>query len=347
MDRFTKLTQVVPMRTVSAYTVAVAFVEHWVYKYGPPQTLISDNGPQFMARFFHRVCAILGVHNALTTAYHPQANGQVERFNRSIAAMLRCYVEDHPQDWSKYVQTLCYAYNTAVHRSTGTTPFDLVLTRAPPDFATTRRAQPKGPYTAADRDDYAQRLEEALKKARASLQRTQARYKRNFDARLRRRRAIMPGDAVYLDTHDGAAKRPKLQHEAEGPFKVLKATPRTAVIQRGEVTETVSMDRITQAPRHLLPPPKAHEPTPEDLQDKDFDGETWVFDCLLDHRKGHDGALEFLVKWQPPWEPDWQPRKLIPEEAVSRYFASRPDRPGRRRRPAQTEPRSLVTEEDE
>ena len=323
VDRFTKLTQVVPLKTATAYTVAAAFVEHWVYKYGPPQTLVSDNGPQFSARFFQRVCRIIGVNNAFTTAYHPQANGQVERFNRSMAAMLRCYVEDHPSDWPKYVNALCYAYNTSVHRTTGTTPFDLVLSRVPPDFATTHRAGPKGPSEAAARDDYIQRLEQALSKAKASLQRTQARYKRNFDARLRRRRAITPEDAVYLDVHDGAGKRPKLQHETEGPFRVLKVSQRTATIQRGKAVEVVSLDRVTPAPRHLRPAPQPGEATPEDVANKSQEGEVWVFDRLLDHRRGPEGTPEFLVKWSGPWAPDWQPRDLIPEEAIAQYFASR------------------------
>ena len=51
-DRFTKLSQVIPLRRIDAYTVAVAFMEAWIFKYGPPKTLISDNGKQFAAKFF-------------------------------------------------------------------------------------------------------------------------------------------------------------------------------------------------------------------------------------------------------------------------------------------------------
>ena len=54
-DRFTKLTQVLPLRSTETYDVAVAFVEHWVYKYGAPNRVVSDNGPQFVARLFQSV----------------------------------------------------------------------------------------------------------------------------------------------------------------------------------------------------------------------------------------------------------------------------------------------------
>ena len=77
--RFSKLTHVVPLRRIDAYTVAVAFVEAWVFEYVPPNTLISDNGKQFAAKFFQAVCSLLGISNIFASAYHPQTNNQVER----------------------------------------------------------------------------------------------------------------------------------------------------------------------------------------------------------------------------------------------------------------------------
>ena len=97
-DRFTKLTQVVALKTVNAYTVATAFSDAWVFKYGIPRSLLSDNGPQFNAKFFHSACQILGISKLYTSTYHPQTNGQVERYNRTIASMLRKYVNEHQDD---------------------------------------------------------------------------------------------------------------------------------------------------------------------------------------------------------------------------------------------------------
>ena len=94
-DRFTKLTQVIPLRRIDAYTVAVVFVEAWIFKCGPPKTLISNNGKQFAAKFFPAICSLLGLSNIFTSTYHPQTNGQVERYNRRILAMLRNYVNEH------------------------------------------------------------------------------------------------------------------------------------------------------------------------------------------------------------------------------------------------------------
>ena len=136
----------------------MAFAEHWVFKYGAPKTLLSDNGPQFVAHFFQRVCNILHVTNNFTTTYHPQTNGQVEIFNRSLTAMLRCFVEDNPKDWSRYTSVLAYSYNMAIHRTTGTTPFDLVLSRPPPEFTIDHTARRRRSTTPFEKNDYACRL---------------------------------------------------------------------------------------------------------------------------------------------------------------------------------------------
>ena len=105
-DRFTKLTQVVPIKKISAQHVAIAFVEHWVFKYGPLKTLQSDNGSNFASKLFQRMCSYIGVANMYTSTYHPQINVQVERYNRKILAILRNYVNEHQDDWDEYVKTL-------------------------------------------------------------------------------------------------------------------------------------------------------------------------------------------------------------------------------------------------
>ena len=105
-DRFTKLTQVIPLRRIDAYTAAVAFAEHYILKYGPPKTLISDNGKQFASKFFQAVCSIRGLSNIFKSTYHPQTNVQVDRYNRTILAMLRNYVNEHQDDWDRYATAL-------------------------------------------------------------------------------------------------------------------------------------------------------------------------------------------------------------------------------------------------
>ena len=132
-DRFAKLKQVVALWAVTAYTVAVAFCESWVFKYGVPRSPLSDNGAQFNAKFFHSTCRVVGITNLYTSAYHPQTNGQVERYNQTISSMLRNYVGEHQEDWDVYVGPI--TYNSHVHCTKRRTHLELVLSRPPPEFS--------------------------------------------------------------------------------------------------------------------------------------------------------------------------------------------------------------------
>jgi transposase InsO family protein len=114
-DRISKVTKSVPLRTVTALLVARAFCDHWAYAYGSPSSLLTDNDPQFTAKFFQAVCSELGIHKVFTTAYHPQTNGQVERYNRTILASLRRYMANRQDDWDDYTSTVTYENNFRVH----------------------------------------------------------------------------------------------------------------------------------------------------------------------------------------------------------------------------------------
>ena len=312
-ERFTKLSQVVPLKRIIAYDVAVAFVKHWMFKYGAPATLLSDNGSQFVAHFFRRVCNILQVHNVFTTTYHPQTNGQVERFNRTLAAMLRCYFEDNPGLWCLYAPALCYTYTMSVHSTTGTTPFDLVLSRPPPEFTRDDRPQSRARTPRAQKSEYVQRLQVALQKASRSLQRAQARYRRDFDRGIRVTRRIQTDDYIFLDAHDGTAKRPKLTHNMSGPFRVLGHDNNNIVIQRGEVVERVSRDRVTLAPKQAsTKAARMGDAQTKHLQAKRTSGRSYTFSKILGHRELQNGDLEFKISWDDNYKPTWEPRDCVP-----------------------------------
>lgn len=133
-----------------------------MFKYGVPKEVLSDNGPQFASLFSMGVFQAMGITNSFTSTYHPQTNGKTERFNRTILQMIRCYVADLQRYWDVYFQELTYTYNTAVHRSTGNTLFELVLTNPPEDFALQGTGQRSKSKDADRRAEYVRRTEELL-----------------------------------------------------------------------------------------------------------------------------------------------------------------------------------------
>ena len=89
IDSFRGWAEAVPIPDQTAKTVAKAFFECWIAKYGVPYRVHTDEGPQFESALFARLCEILKIRRSRTTPYRPQANGKVERFNRTFVGMLR------------------------------------------------------------------------------------------------------------------------------------------------------------------------------------------------------------------------------------------------------------------
>lgn len=109
-----------------------------IMPYRIPSYIMTENGAQFLSKVFTTLCLFRIVKKLMTTADHLQANGQVERYNRTIVAILFYYVFEHQRDLYTYVQPLSYTYITQAHRTTGTSLFNVVLPTEP-QFAATFR----------------------------------------------------------------------------------------------------------------------------------------------------------------------------------------------------------------
>jgi len=125
-DAFTKLAVLRIIPNKLAATTATAFLEAWVYTFGVPKAVITDQGNEFKGLFDATLVQTLQSKHIATTPYHPQSNGQAEVFNRTLAHYLRTMIEDcqtDTLDWEAYIMPLQFAYNTSIHSTTMTTPF--------------------------------------------------------------------------------------------------------------------------------------------------------------------------------------------------------------------------------
>jgi len=129
-DYFTKWADAVPLPDQTASRIVTALIRFFC-TYGPPQILHSDQGRNFESTIFTQVLQAFGVRKSRTTPYHPQGDGMVERFNRTLMQLLRAYVTSE-SDWETYLPQVLYAYRTARHSSTGASPYLLVYGRDPP-----------------------------------------------------------------------------------------------------------------------------------------------------------------------------------------------------------------------
>lgn len=250
-DRYSKVVRTVPLKTISALSVARAFVDHWVSAFGIPKTVLTDNGSQFSSKLMLETYRILGAKGLFTTTYHPQTNGQCERFNSTLLSTVRKHTEDHPKDWDLYTSMMTFAYNTQVHESTGVSPFELVLSRAPNAFQI-EEPDPDIPMSKKETEArWLARLKLLTEKHRDELEKRQWRYQEAFNKRVRPRRPIKKDDYVFLRRDEPARKGEslhKLSPKALGPYKVTTAhNDGTVTIEREEILERVNLDRVEYA----------------------------------------------------------------------------------------------------
>ena len=125
-DQFTKWYEAVPMPNQEATTVAKAFTESWVSRFGCPANLHSDKGSNFMSNLFKNLCKELGIARTSTTSFHPQGNAIIERTNRTIEDCLAKYVGEHQYEWSNHLQLVMMAYRSSIHAVTKYSPFYLI-----------------------------------------------------------------------------------------------------------------------------------------------------------------------------------------------------------------------------
>ncbi|KAL5512841.1 hypothetical protein ACEPAH_3239 [Sanghuangporus vaninii] len=127
VDRFSKMGTFIPTTiNANSKTTADLMINYVYSKVGTPKTVISDRGPQFASRFTEQVNQALGIETKLSTAYHPQTNGQTERVNQEMEQLLRCYSSLQQDDWDEHLPMAEFAYNSRTHSSTGKTPFEVI-----------------------------------------------------------------------------------------------------------------------------------------------------------------------------------------------------------------------------
>ena len=223
-DYFTKYTEAYPLKDKTARSVADALMDIWLPRYGFPLFLHSDQGKEFDNAMIHKLSELLGTVKTKTTPYHPRSDGLVERFNRTLLAMLAMFVSQEHDNWDDLLPFMMLAYNTTVHTTTGFTPYRLVFGEECnlPGNLVHRELRADPPP--GDPGTYAswvqQALYESYDEVRAQQQRATHRQKRNYDSKAVAR--AFPIGCWTLRYYPPARKN-KLCSPWIGPYKIVRA----------------------------------------------------------------------------------------------------------------------------
>jgi transposase InsO family protein len=124
VDLFTKKARFIPVsETITSEMTAKIFTQEIFREHGCPDVIISDRGPQFAAKFWKEYHRLMGSEVRLSTAFHPQTDGQTERVNQVLEQYLRCFIDYQQDDWVALLPFAEFAYNNSYHVSIKQSPF--------------------------------------------------------------------------------------------------------------------------------------------------------------------------------------------------------------------------------
>ena len=329
LDCLAKQRHLVPCTsTVDAKDLADLFIQWAFHLHGLPWTITSDRGPQFASYFWGRLCERLQIGRRMSTAFHPQTDGQTERFNSVMEQYLRSYVNNLQDDWTSWLPLAEFAANNYSSEATNLCPFFTLHgyhPRATTSLLPATELIPGDPHVLAA----ATAIQEIHDHLRAEMGRAQAKQAEGRNRRCTPAPVFRPGDRVWLDTRNIKTHRPYVtrDHRWLGPYKVVKSIGTSAVRLRLPATVQIHpvfhVSLLEQAtndpyPGQIAPPPPAVI----------VDGEEeWEVETIMDSRL-HYNSLQYLVKWKGYNAPTWQPATDLvhASDLVRQFYQLWPDR---------------------
>lgn len=334
VDRLSKQLHLAAVRSdIDAPTLAHVFFDTVFRHHGLPRVIISDRDPRFTGSFWQALFKLLDTRLSMSTAFHPQTDGQTERANRTLEDMLRAFVAVHHNDWDEYLTPLEFAYNDSSQASTGHSPFFLNAGQHPITPATLHRPiNTNNPTT----EEFIQRLTSALQEARQRLLTAQNRQKQYADNH-RQHKTFREGDLVLLSNANlplaTSTQVRKLAPRWIGPFRIstvisdvayhLELPPHIRIHPVFHVSQLKEFH--TESERF----PDRHQPPPPPVVIEDQ--EEYEVDCILEHRYLRRGKgrpqLQYKVLWKgyPIHDATWEPVHNLTrcQETIRKYHQER------------------------
>ena len=306
IDRFTKMAHFIPLPTTgkTAFDLARIFArEVWKY-HGLPTDIVSDRDSRFTSGIWTEFLQTSGIRSRMSTAFHPQTDGQTERLNQTIEAYLRSFVNHEQDDWVNLLPMAEFAYNNSVTTATGMSPF-YANYGFHPTAANPTAASSRNPASTA----YAHWMYSVHEDVVKALEAAQERMRRYADSHRKDNPAYQVGDLVMLSGKNIQTRRPsrKLDHKNHGPFQVERMVSPLAVKltlpRKWKIHDVfhVSLIEPFRTGTRAAPDPSQVLREADDIENS---AEYDVDEVMASAKKGR--RVLYLVKWLDfPDRQDW------------------------------------------
>jgi len=330
VDRLTKMAHFVACNdTMNPEGLADSFIKHVVRSHGIPSDIISDRGTLFTSGFWGRITKALGISRSLSTAFHPQTDGQTERVNATLEQYLRAYCNYQQDDWGGLLPIAEFCYNNTQAESTKVTPFFANYGYHPrftPDLGMQDNEVPEV-------SEYAAALTRLHTELRAEMIQAQMAQAEQANKTRHPDPVLNPGDTVWLKRKNIRTTRPsgKLDHKQIGPYAILERVGSRAY--KLDLPTTVKLHPVFHI--SLLEPTTSTEPIPGHQQPPPppvivNEQQEWEVEEILDSRR-HRNRLQYHVKWTGFHDTDktWYPASNFENspDAIRQFHERYPAKP--------------------
>jgi hypothetical protein len=326
IDKLTKYGHFIPLRhPYTALTIAQKYIDT-VYKlHGLPSMVISDRDPIFTSKLWQELFRLTDTKMNMSSAHHPQTDGQTEKLNQCLESYLRCAVHASPTKWAQWLPLAEYWYNTNFHSALGKTPFEVLYGYKPRNLGVSNLQSD----TSSELAGWLEHRQETTALLQQQLLRAQQRMK-NQEDKNRTEREFAVGDMVYMKLQPYAqtsvARRSnhKLAFKFFGPYEVLSRVGKVAyklkLLANSQIHPVLHVSQLKKS----VPPAQVHSldfPLHFITDEKVGVQPTHIHDRReIKHGRGY--IKQALVEWSGlpstlrTWEPEVELRRRFPLAAA-------------------------------
>ena len=316
-DTFSKASIFIPCNeSINAENTANLYATYVLPHYGLPTRIISDRDPRFTSTFSRELCRTLGITQNISTAHHPQTDGQSEHTNQRLEQYLRIFIDYHQQNWASLLPLAQYTLNAWPNATTKKAPFELIMGHIPQVHQSAR------PFKSPTVEVRMQQMKQARQEAKEAL-------KKAADLEiLTRFEPYQLGDKVWLEGRNLTTTHPmaKLAPRRYGPFLITRVISRTSyqltLPPQWKIHNVFHATLLTPYKETALNGNRNQEPAPELINGQP----EWEVEQIL-HVRRYWRQVQYLVRWKGFSEAhdSWEPASNVhADELVKEFYKRHP-----------------------